>query len=131
MILTLSPVASNRTSIIQVDGDSITVDGHSFDLTALPNDSMCDAVEPAIGVVVRQNNVLRLSVVYYYDSALAEPVQSSNPQDYVFNIEFGEVPSPIRWRPIEPPMPTDFDEPIALVEDEQIQNDEEANDART
>lgn len=122
MILTLSPIASTRTTTISVDGDHITVDGVLHDLSVLPNNCIAQAQEPAVGVIARQDGTLSLTILYHYDSTQAESIQSANPADYIVEIVQGDVPSPIRWKPVEPAHPTDYDEPEVLEP-----NDEESD----
>lgn len=100
MKITLSPVASNRTSSISVNGERITVDGQEFDLSALPNNSVCEATYPAVGNVKKQSGEIDITIAYHYDSARAETNQPANIEAYRFNITNGIVPCPILWRPI-------------------------------
>lgn len=98
MKITLSPVASNRTSIITVDGNKLTVDGQEFDLSVMPDNSVCEASYPAVGHVKKQGGVIELTLVYHYDSARAESHQPTAAEAYTFTINSGEVPCPILWR---------------------------------
>lgn len=100
MKITLSPVAHNRTSIISVAGNTVTVDGQVYDLSALPDNSQCDAEFPATGLIKKVNGVLEVTIIYFYDSALAEPSQPESLDAYKFDISEGTVPSPIIWKPV-------------------------------
>ncbi|HAT42346.1 MAG TPA: hypothetical protein DCS87_11610 [Rheinheimera sp.] len=100
MKITLSPVAYNRNSIISVTGNTVTVDGQVYDLSALPDNSQCDAEFPATGLIKKVNGVIEVTIVYFYDSALADPIQPTSVDAYKFDISEGVVPSPIIWKPL-------------------------------
>jgi hypothetical protein len=99
MKIILSPIASNRTTTISVDGLIVTIDGTPIDLSVIPEGGQAEADEnsPFIGVVTRDTVTIR----YEYDSKLAEPNQSTDLADYTFDIVSGEVPCPIKWKPVE------------------------------
>ena len=82
---------------VSVDGLIVTVDGVDYDLSIIPEGGQAEADErgPFIGIVTRNATRIR----YYYDMNKAEPVQSTDWEDYTFEIEQGEVPCPIRWLP--------------------------------
>lgn len=96
MIITLSPMAGSKTTNSFINGLVITVDGIDYDLSAIPDGGQAEAGEnsPFIGIVTRES----VTILYEYDSKLAEPNQSADWADYTFDIESGAVPSPIRWR---------------------------------
>ena len=101
MKITLSPIASVRTTEVSVSGDSIVIDGVQYDLSHIPEGGQADAAEggPFVGVITRES----VKVIYHYDRQAAEPYQSTNWEDYTFEIVEGEVPCPIKWKP-EPEM---------------------------
>ena len=96
MKITLSPVASNKTTQVSVNGSIITVNGVAHDLNVIPAGGQAEAAEgsPFIGIVTTENVVIR----YEYDSKKAEPVQPDNIEAYEFTNPTGEIPSPIIWR---------------------------------
>jgi hypothetical protein len=96
MKIILSPIASNRTTQVSVSGLVITIDGTPIDLSVIPVGGVAepDADSPFVGNVTRDE----VTVKYHYDSALAEPNQSTSWADYTFEITEGEVPSPIVWK---------------------------------
>ena len=53
-----------------------------------------------MGHVKTQNGEIDITIVYHYDSALAETNQPASVDAYRFNITNGDVPCPILWRPI-------------------------------
>ena len=99
MKITLCPVAANKTTLVAVNGDVITVGGIDYDLSTIPDNSQVEAELPAIGVVKRVDGVIEITVKYHYDEVLAEPMQSTDINDYIVDVTSGEVPSPIVWLP--------------------------------
>jgi hypothetical protein len=96
MKIILSPIASTYTTTVSVTGLSLTVDGETIDLSVIPEGGYADpeASSPFIGKVTRNE----VTIKYFYDSSKAELNQSSDWNDYTFDIESGEVPCPIVWR---------------------------------
>ena len=96
MKIILSPIASNRTTEVSVNGLVITVDGQAIDLSVIPEGGYAEPDEnsPFIGNVTRDEATIR----YHYESLKAVPDQSKDWADYTFEITEGEVPSPIKWR---------------------------------
>lgn len=97
MKIILSPVASNKTTSVSVSGLSLTIDGTDYGLSIIPEGGQAEASEgsPFIGTVTRDSVTIR----YEYDSLKAEPGQSTNWDDYTFDVVEGEVPCPIKWKP--------------------------------
>lgn len=96
MKIILSPIASNYTTEISVDGLVITIDGTPVDLSVIPEGGYAEPEDdsPFIGKVTREE----VTILYHYDSAKAEPDQSTDWADYTFEITSGEVPCPIVWK---------------------------------
>jgi hypothetical protein len=92
----LSPIASDHTTTISIDGLVLTVDGTAIDLSAIPPGGQAEpeADSPFVGPVTREQATIK----YFYDSAKAEPNQSTNLADYTFDVVSGVVPCPIKWR---------------------------------
>ena len=97
MKIRLSPVASNKTTSVLIDGMVLTIDGTEYDLSIIPEGGQAEASEGSlfIGTVTRDSVTIR----YEYDSSKAEPDQSPDWDDYTFEVVGGEVPCPIRWKP--------------------------------
>lgn len=97
MKIKLSPVASHKTTSVSVSGLVITIDGTEYDLSIIPEGGQAEASEdsPFIGTVTRDSVTIR----YEYDSLKAEPDQSTDWDDYTFDVVEGEVPCPIKWKP--------------------------------
>ena len=97
MKIILSPIASDHTTLVSVNGLIVTVDDTDYDLSIIPEGGIAEADEnsPFIGTVNRD----KVTVKYHYDMTKAEPNQSTDWADYTFDIESGEVPCPIVWKP--------------------------------
>jgi len=96
MQIILSPIASSYTTTVSLDGLILTVDGTPIDLSVISEGGQAEAEDdsPLTGIVTRD----KVTVKYHYDSALAEPNQSTDWADYTFEIASGAVPSPITWK---------------------------------
>ena len=96
MKIILSPISSNKTTQISIDGLVITIDGTPIDLSVIPEGGVAEPEEnsPFVGNVTRNE----VTIKYHYESSKAEPNQSTNWSDYTFEITKGEVPCPIKWR---------------------------------
>ena len=97
MRVVLSPLASDHTTLVSINGLVITVDGTDYDLSVIPEGGQAEADEnsPFIGTLTRD----KVTVKYHYDMFKAEENQSTDWADYTFDIESGEVPCPIKWKP--------------------------------
>lgn len=97
MKIILSPVASNKTTTVSLIGLVLTIDGTEYDFSIIPEGGQAEASEdsPFIGTITRESVTIR----YEYDSMKAEPDQSTNWDDYTFEVVSGEVPCPIKWKP--------------------------------
>ena len=97
MKIILSPVASTKTTTVSLSGLVLTIDGTEYDLSIIPEGGQAEASEdsPFIGTVTRESVTIR----YEYDGLKAEPDQSTNWDDYTFEVSDGEVPCPIKWKP--------------------------------
>lgn len=97
MKIILSPIASNRTTTVSVDGLILTIDGQAIDLSIIPEGGHAepDDESPFIGLVTREEVTIR----YHYDSSKAESNQSADWDDYTFTVTSGPVPCPIQWKP--------------------------------
>ena len=96
MKIILSPIASTYTTEVEVDGLTLTIDGTPVDLSVIPVGGYAepDADSPFINKVTRDEVTIR----YHYDSALAEPDQSTVWGDYTFDVTSGPVHCPIVWK---------------------------------
>jgi hypothetical protein len=96
MKIILSSIASNYTTQVSVNGLVITIDGQPIDLSVIPEGGYAepDDESPFIGKVTRDEVTVR----YHYESLKAIPDQSTNWDDYTFEVTEGPVPCPIKWR---------------------------------
>ena len=100
MIIVLSPLASEHTTQVSINGSVITVDGTEYDLSQIPEGGSAEATEdsPFIGTLTRD----KVIVEYHYDMFKAEENQSTNWDDWTFFVESGKVPCPVKWKEIPP-----------------------------
>lgn len=100
MKIILSPVASNKTTSVLVNGLALTIDDTEYDLSIIPEGGQAEATKdsPFIGTVTRDSVTIR----YEYDSSKAESDQSMNWDDWTFFVESGDVPCPVKWKEIPP-----------------------------
>ena len=96
MIIILSPMASEHTTTVSINGLIVTVDGTDYDLSIIPEGGSAEADEnsPFTGTVTRE----QVTVKYHYDMFKAEENQSTDWNDYTFDIKSGDVPCPIVWK---------------------------------
>ena len=87
--LTLSPIASDRDTVISVDGSTLTYDGTDYDFSALTNGSQVEAESPAIGLIEKKASKIHLTLEYHYNTATALPMQSTDANDYIVDIDSG------------------------------------------
>ena len=99
MKIILAPTASDHTTTVSVNGLTLTIDGQEIDLSVIPEGGVAEPEDgsPFEGNVTRDAVTIR----YHYESAKAEPNQSTNWDDYTFEMTSGEVPCPILWKPEE------------------------------
>ena len=98
MKIILSPIASDKTTEVQINNLVLTIDEIEFDLNQIPIGGyiVSDENSPFIGNVARDE----VTIKYFYDSLKAESTQSTDWSDYTFEITDGIVPSPIKWKEI-------------------------------
>jgi hypothetical protein len=97
MKIILSPIASDHTTTVSIDGLVLTIDGQEIDLSPIPEGGEAEPDEnsPFLGSVTREEATIK----YFYDSSKAVPNQSKNWDDYTFEVTSGSVPCPIVWKP--------------------------------
>ena len=83
-----------------VTGEVLNFRGESYDLSQLPNGAEVEADLPFTDKIKRSvDGELSASLQYFYTTQTAEPMQSTNWDDYTFMIENGECPCPIKRKP--------------------------------
>ncbi|WP_417713730.1 hypothetical protein [Pseudophaeobacter arcticus] len=85
-----------------VVGDTLTVDGVEYDLSAVPEGGFAEPSgdHPFVGRIRRSGGVLSLSLRWRYDAATAEAHQPSVAP--VLSVTAGAVPDPITRKPSAP-----------------------------
>lgn len=88
-----------------VSGDTITVDGVAYNLSAVPEGGFAEpeGEHPFAGQIERIGGELHLSLVWFYDTATAEPIQPAAAP--VFSVIDGAMPDPITRKPAPQPEP--------------------------
>lgn len=96
MKIILSPIASDHTTTVSVNYLKLTIDGQEIDLSVIPEGGVATPEDdsPFVSNVTRDEVTIR----YHYESAKAIPDQSTNWDDYTFEVSSGKVPCPIQWK---------------------------------
>lgn len=100
MKITMSPVAGPpgqpETEIV-VSGDTITVDGIAYDLSAVPEggEALPEGEHPFLGAITRASGEIVCTVRAIYDPVTAEPFQPTDPAHWALSATDGPVPLPI------------------------------------
>jgi hypothetical protein len=83
-----------------VAGDTLTVDGVDYDLSAVPEGGFAEPDHPFVGRIRRSGGVLTLSLRWRYDAATAAAHQPTVAP--VLSVVAGAVPDPIIRKPATP-----------------------------
>lgn len=94
MKIILSPQGADYTTTVSVNGLVVTIDEIDYDLSQIPEGGQADGELPFVGIVTRET----ITISYQYDCTKAESTQSSNIEDYTFEVTSGNVPCPIKWK---------------------------------
>lgn len=101
MKITLSPQASNiGDTPPAVICNTILYRGAEYDLSQLPIDSQVEANSPFVGLIKNNAGEIEVVLEYRYSTDTAEPMQSTNWDDYTFIVVDGECPCPIKRKPV-------------------------------
>ena len=85
-----------------VSGDTLIYRGESYDLSQLPNGSEVEAETPFTDKIKRSvDGELSVSLQYFYTTQTAEANQSTDINDYIFDVIDGVCPCPIKRKPVE------------------------------
>ena len=68
MKIQLTPIASDKTSEINIKGEIIIYDGIPYDMGAIPDGAEVQAESPAIGTIKRIDEVIEITLIYFYNS---------------------------------------------------------------
>lgn len=104
MIITLVPqfaipgtVGDRPPSVI---GETIRYRELDFDLSQLLDGHIVEASSPFVGVIKRTNGVVHVTLEYLVDETAATQ-QSTNIEDYCFQVKDGMCPCPIQRQPVQ------------------------------
>ncbi len=97
----LSPQSGSHNTAISVSGNVLTIDGNAIDFAQLGEGEQCETDAPLIGTARRVDGVITVGVLLQYDSATAEPMQSTDPADYVIELTDGPAPDVIKRKPAQ------------------------------
>lgn len=97
----LCPVAGNKDTQISASGDVLTIDGVAVDFAPLGEGEQCETSAPLIGLARRVDGVITVGVLLQYDSATAEPMQSTDAADYLIDLSDGVAPDVITRKPAQ------------------------------
>lgn len=98
--ITLSPQAADKDTTIIADGDTLIIDGVPVDFSELAEGDECDTLPPLIGVARRSGGDIHVGVLLQYNSFTAEPVQSSDPADYMIDLVDGQAVGVIKQKEV-------------------------------
>ena len=98
MKIKLSPqVANKQTPVISLNGLVVTIDGTDIDLSVIPEGGQAESDNDLLSGIVTREEV---TINYPYSTDTYEPMQSTNPLDYEFDITEGVVPCPLIKKPV-------------------------------
>jgi len=89
-------VANKPTPVISLNGLVITIDGVDIDLSVIPEGGQAESDNDLLSGVVTREEV---TINYPYSTDIYEPMQSTDPLDYEFDIVDGQVPCPLVKKP--------------------------------
>ena len=100
MKLILSPQACPTDDTpLTIAGDVITYRGTSYDFSPLPEGGEIEVGSPFVGAVTRKDGVIHATLEYKYNWNTSEDFQSTNWDDYTFDVVSGVCPCPIKRKP--------------------------------
>jgi hypothetical protein len=95
MIVTLSPIASNKDTTVTIREDKIIVDQKTYDLSSILEGTQVEAQAPATGLIKNIDGTIHITIAYHYNMFTSEPHQSPDINDYIFDVSDGKVTCPI------------------------------------
>ena len=106
MHITLSPMRGlpgQAETEITVSGDTITVDGTSYDLSAVPEGGEATPQSdghPFVGKITRTSGVIHCGVSVRYDDT-AESNQPTDPAHWIVDVSDGPMTIPVLRKPVK------------------------------
>ena len=102
MILILSPQSCPADDTPPtITGDVIKYRGVSYDFSPLPEGSEIEAGSPFVGAVTRVDGVIHAKLEYRYNWDTSEDFQSTDWNDYTFDVASGVCPCPIKRKSLQ------------------------------
>ncbi len=95
MKIKLNPIVvsqSKQASVISLSGLILTIDGQQIDLSTIPVDGQAESDTDLLQGIVTRDEV---TVNYLYSTDIYESNQSTNKQDYEFDITEGTISCPL------------------------------------
>ncbi len=90
-------VSDKPTPVISLNGLVLTIDGTDIDLSVIPEGGQAESDNDLLSGIITRDKV---TINYPYSTDIYEPMQSTDPLDYEFDIIEGVVPCPLVKRPI-------------------------------
>jgi hypothetical protein len=85
-----------------IDGERISYDGITYDLTPLEEGATIEIGEPFLDPVTRVNGQVVVRLLYFYDASTIESEQPFDITTKVYEIANGECPCPMLRKKLEP-----------------------------
>lgn len=96
--ITLNYKPGKNTTQISAVGTVLNYNGVAYDFSALNNGDCVEANAPAKGIIKKIDGVIHITLDYRFDETLADPMQSTDINDYIVDLVSGELVSPIKLR---------------------------------
>lgn len=84
----------------QVQGETMAYNGLTYNFSPLLEGAEIEIGLPFTEPVRRKNGVIEVCLQYFYSTETADTKQSSNPEDYIFDVKSGHCPCPIKRKPM-------------------------------
>lgn len=99
--LNYTPSLNGEATSISANGSTLTYNGTDYDFSSLPDGAQVEASYPAADIIKNVGGVIHLTVAYHVPDEEAEPLQSTDINDYIIELSEGELPCPIIRRNVD------------------------------
>ena len=96
--LNYTPSLTGETTSISATDSTLTYNGTDYDFSSLPDGAQVEAEYPAQGIIKNIGGVIHLTVAYHVSDEEADPIQSTDINDYIVNLSGGALQCPIKRR---------------------------------
>lgn len=96
--LNYTPSLNSETTSISANGSTLTYNGTDYDFSSLSDGAQVEASHPAEGVIKNIGGAIHLTVKYHVPDEEADPIQSTELNDYIVNLSGGVLQCPIKRR---------------------------------